>query len=775
MVRQGDREPLDPMIPEEKPEHHPASTPGFTGLARFAGARRSILVRCPSEISFYNRVGLAVILLSLASGTTWCIALGYVLNHSPQRYWFVGCIWAVFILNLEQLILGTPILRKRWWASLPQLLLRVTLSVAIGILISEPLLLRLNADAIHRQLQQNAQVSVQTSVREVRNFFDPKINKAQNKIDAIRNAEDRLSQRAEHLRFLGDCERNDPTCSISHRPTCGPRCRTFARQARAAEAQLHNRLPDDSRRVRSLQHTINDLTTNENQQIAQARNAIDKYRGLWAREDALWQIAAQHPRAAIFIWFMRVLFLVCDLLPVTTKIFRSLSSDQPYDLLADAERESELVGAARLRAWAEWMRTRIALELTMRATVDRASYEAEAERRVAAILHEPDEGLPPEGASDPNVVIPMTPELGDLIAAAEARGRGRADEVLDDYRARLEAAEASSARARQRADAAERMLQRSKPLHEYYKPEAIIGVGALGEVWRGMDTKLDRPVAIKRLRRELAADADSIKRFKKEARTLAKLRHPNLVAIYDHYEDDEGRPNLVMELINGKSLREMLDEQLVVNGRGFEPRQAVPWIVQSAAGLDSAHEKRIIHRDLKPPNILIDEHNQARVADFGIAADADSATLTHIAGTWNYASPEQLRGERPTPQSDIYSLGLVAYELMVGKPLFRFEGFADALASKRRLPTPQTVHRRAPAVSAALARVLLRALAEDPKQRPQSAGEFGRLLQLASVTPPRRPRATPTAASEAATAEIAAMPSLAEELTTVVQQQAKKG
>lgn len=763
MARKTDREPLDPTVADLRPPDQPPSRLPRLRLSWLAGARSSVLARCPSEVHFYNRLGLAVLLIASASGISWCIAAGYVLGKPPKNYWLLGVFVIVVVLTLEQLILGTPILRRRWWASLPQLSLRILLSIAIAVVISEPLLLRVNADAIDRKLEEAAQLDIRESEKTIREDLGPRISAAQDEILAIRSAQAKLRERAEHFRFLSDCEQWDTTCSVSGRLTCGPRCRSFARRASELESRLNNRLEDDRRRIGTLEETIRDLEERQRTQLQTARRTIDENRGIWAREEALWQITQEDSRAAIYVWLLRAMFLLFDLLPVTTRIARSLSSDQPYDMIADAERESELVPAAQVRAWAQRMRTRIDLQLRMHQAIDKAAYEAERDRRIAEILDEPGDDPVPAPAPDEDGAIPLTPQLEAMLTAAEARGRDRAAKSLADHQAREGELAKAVAKMTQRAQAAEQMLQRTRPLHPDYDYQSVIGVGSIGEVWRAI-RKDGHPVAIKRLRRELAADADSIKRMKREARK--RLPHPNIVAVLTSFEDDEGRPNIVMELVEGQSLRERLDEQVARTGRGFEPRVAVPWIVQSAAGLDFAHERKIVHRDFKPANILIDEHNQARVADFGIAAGLDSATATRIAGTWNYASPEQLRGERLTPQSDVYSLALVTYELLAGKRLFDFSGFAEAAAASRQLPLPKSIRRRAPAISTALARVILSALAEDPKDRPASAGDFARQLQVAMALGTTRRATAATAASEAKTVELPAQGRPVDELTT---------
>lgn len=277
-----------------------------------------------------------------------------------------------------------------------------------------------------------------------------------------------------------------------------------------------------------------------------------------------------------------------------------------------------------------------------------------------------------------------------------------------------------------------------------YRLDKRIGTGGMGEVWRAEDVTLERPVAVKVLHPAMADDADLRQRFLREARAIAALNAPGVVALYDSGEDTEPDgsvlPYLVMEFVVGRPL-----SAYVPTAESLPPPEVMRLVSQVALGLDAAHRVGIIHRDVKAANILVNRHRDATLLDFGLARRAGETALTttgSVMGTIEYASPEQLRDEPLTPASDVYSLGVVAYECLAGMRPFDGQTVAAVIAGhldREPPPLPRTV-------PPPIERVVMRALAKDPRDRFRTAGDFARAcLEAAGAasappTPPTRPQ-----------------------------------
>src|SRR5437588_2810088 len=246
-----------------------------------------------------------------------------------------------------------------------------------------------------------------------------------------------------------------------------------------------------------------------------------------------------------------------------------------------------------------------------------------------------------------------------------------------------------------------------------YRLEARIGSGGMSTVYRAVDETLQRQVAIKLLNREVASDSDELERFRREARAVAQLSHPHIVAVIDAGED-EGRPYIVFECVEGETLKERIRRR----GRLPVP-EAVAYAIEIARALGVAHSRHIVHRDVKPQNVLIDEEGSAKVTDFGIARTLDEEGLTadgRVIGTTDYVSPEQALGQPVTGQSDLYSLGIVLYEMLTGEVPFRGDNQVAVAMKHVREPLPDVQAKR-PEVSAALAAVVERATAKALEDR----------------------------------------------------------
>jgi serine/threonine protein kinase len=290
-----------------------------------------------------------------------------------------------------------------------------------------------------------------------------------------------------------------------------------------------------------------------------------------------------------------------------------------------------------------------------------------------------------------------------------------------------------------------------------YEVIALIGSGGMGEVYRAKDTKIKRQVAIKVLPSGLAADAEHVHRFEQEARAAGALNHPNILAIYDIVEH-EGSPCLIAELLEGQSLRARLA------GTKLSPRKAVDYALQMAHGLAAAHAKNIVHRDLKPDNLFITQDGRLKILDFGLAKlteprDGSSPQETAgrsfdtdpgvLLGTVLYMSPEQVCGKRISHLSDIFTFGVIHYEMLSGRRVFRRDSTAETMSAilKEDPPELSEMDDRVPPV---LARIVRRCLEKSPEERFQSASDLAFALEALSslsesgttskASPPAPPR-----------------------------------
>ena len=267
-----------------------------------------------------------------------------------------------------------------------------------------------------------------------------------------------------------------------------------------------------------------------------------------------------------------------------------------------------------------------------------------------------------------------------------------------------------------------------------YELDGVVGRGGMAEVYRARDIRLDRIVAIKTLRADLARDQIFQARFRREAQSAASLNHPSIVAVYDTGEDmatGYAVPYIVMEFVDGRTVRDLLQE-----GHRLLPERSLEIIDGVLRALDYSHQSGIVHRDIKPGNVMVTRNGDVKVMDFGIAramSDAQ-ATMTQTAqviGTAQYLSPEQARGERVDSRSDLYSTGCLLYELLTGRPPFTGDSpVAIAYQHVRENPVPPS--RVDPDVPAWADAIVLKALAKNPADRYQTAADMRADLQRAA-------------------------------------------
>jgi len=262
-----------------------------------------------------------------------------------------------------------------------------------------------------------------------------------------------------------------------------------------------------------------------------------------------------------------------------------------------------------------------------------------------------------------------------------------------------------------------------------YRLDAQIGRGGMSTVYRAFDTVLERSVAIKLMHREIASDSDQLERFRREARSVARLNHPHIVTVIDAGEEPSedgaepgvGAPYIVLEFVQGETLKDLIRRE------GPLPiTQAIAYAIELARALGAAHERMIVHRDVKPQNVLIGEEGGAKITDFGIARTLTEEGLTiagRVLGTTDYVSPEQALGQPVTGQSDLYSLGVVLYEMLTGHVPFTGET-PVAVAMRHVREAVPDVQQLRPEVSAATASVVDRAVAKDLDYRYHDAASM---------------------------------------------------
>jgi len=284
-----------------------------------------------------------------------------------------------------------------------------------------------------------------------------------------------------------------------------------------------------------------------------------------------------------------------------------------------------------------------------------------------------------------------------------------------------------------------------------YRLEAEIGRGGMSTVYRAFDTVLERPVAIKLMHREIAADADQLERFRREARSVAQLNHPHVVTVIDAGEElspdgkrpgeaDVGTPYIVLEYVDGETLKDVIRRE-----GPLEIPQAIAYAIEIARALGAAHERQIVHRDVKPHNVLISEEGGAKITDFGIARTLSEEGLTmagRVLGTTDYVSPEQALGQAVTGQSDLYSLGVVLFEMLTGSVPFHGSSPVAVAMKHVREEVPDVLLAR-PSLSAATAAVVDRAVSKDLAHRyPDAASMAADLEEVLALEASRSGQAT---------------------------------
>ena len=263
-----------------------------------------------------------------------------------------------------------------------------------------------------------------------------------------------------------------------------------------------------------------------------------------------------------------------------------------------------------------------------------------------------------------------------------------------------------------------------------FKIISKLGEGGMGAVYKGVDMMTEREVAIKALRPELASQPEVAERFRSEAVTLAKLNHPNIATLYNFFRQGD-EYYMVLEFVRGETL-----DTLISQHGAMPVEQAVPLFCKVLEGIDHAHEEGIVHRDIKPANMMLTARGRLKVLDFGIARILGTARMTkagHLIGTIEYMAPEQVKGLETDARSDIYSLGMLLYEMLTGRGAFDIQNEFELMSAQiNQMPTPP--RELNPNIPVEVEEAIMHAIAKDPDARYQTAGEFREVLMSAGFS-----------------------------------------
>lgn len=347
-------------------------------LAWFVGARRDVLSDCPSEIKFYNALGLAVLLTGCTSGVALVLVLSYILRVPALHLWWAAAAWSVVIVNLDRLWVMTMTRSRFILAVIP----RVLFCLVLGVQFAEPVVLRIFQPEILAQVQTNVRQASQQAFNSVANFYAPRITADQQSITSLQAQEDQLAAQIAHDKFISNCEAGEQACSLTHELGCGPVCHYYSQLAISTQAELDTIKPRDDSQITGLQAQVRQLTADETKQQATDVSAVTSSTGLIAREDALSQITRVHPGITYIAWFIRAALILLDLMPLVLKAMHILSGSA-YEEIAAAKRRREALKAHEIDLGTRTAKERLEDQERANREVNRVEINFDRDRRIA--------------------------------------------------------------------------------------------------------------------------------------------------------------------------------------------------------------------------------------------------------------------------------------------------------------------------------------------------------------------------------------------------------
>ena len=378
----------------------------------FCGARSDLLALCPSEVAFYNGLGVAVLLTALLSGTAFAVVGGYVLSKPAWQMVPFALVWAVLILNCDRMLQMLTTTRRHFAALLP----RLVISIVIGILLAEPLTLVIFQREISRQVAIDTQSQIEAQTRSITYFYSGPIATAKSELAAINDREALLQGEVLHYQFLGSCEAGDTSCSTTHKLGCGPFCQHDKAEAGSLQSQLNAMRAQDAGQVAALRSQIATLSQRSSSETTQSLAAVTSGNGLLAREDALSRLMASHSTVLFAVWLIRLALVLLDLLPLIIKYLHLTDGGSAYERLAAAHRRREGVEADRVGAASDVELARIADQAAADIDLNRARIEADRVRKLGDFDRDVAYGFRDHAA--PGLPLVSTPRLSDLIDSA---------------------------------------------------------------------------------------------------------------------------------------------------------------------------------------------------------------------------------------------------------------------------------------------------------------------------------------------------------------------